>query len=114
MTPNRIGPFLPPAEEGGAPRIASYWVLRLACGGYLIDPRTARRIARQLDRGWGLLPPRWITFRDLAGSEIRIKRSDIRGLVETTPTTRAADRRIERARDAEEKADAPPPWAEDD
>lgn len=113
MTINRIGPFLPPETADGAPRVGTFWFLRLACGGYLIDTRTARRIARLLDRWWDIRPRRWITFRDLAGSEVRVRRADIRALVEATPTTRAGDRRIERAREAEEKADSPPPWAEE-
>ena len=114
MTTNRIGLFLPPVTEDGPPRVGGFWYLRLACGGYYIDARTARRIARMLDRWWGLAYPRWLRFRDLAGSEIVVRRADIRALIETTPTTRAADRRFERAREAEEKADEPPPWAADE
>ena len=111
MTTNRIARWLARGTgESDAPRVGSYWVLHTASGGYYLDPRTARTLARVLARAW---PRRWIRFRDLAGSEVLVRRCDVRALVETTPTTRAADRRLDRAREVEERADQPPPWAED-
>jgi hypothetical protein len=107
MTINRIGPWLPPLD--GAAGAGTWWVLRARCGGYYLSATVARRIQRQLGRWWA---PRWIAFTDLSGSQVCLRRADVRALVESTPATRAADRRNERAREEEEKADEPPPWAD--
>ena len=49
--------------------------------------------------------PTWIEFHDRVGSLIRIRPSDIRCLTESTLEQRAAERRLYRARQEEEKAD---------
>ena len=108
MTINRIIPR-PRDEPDEAPRAGTYWELRTErFVAFCIDARTAQRILALLGRWWA---PRWITFRDVAGSQVRVRRGDIRSLVESTPTTRAADRRLEVALEAEEREQRPP-WME--
>ena len=82
------------------PSAGTYWVLRMECGGYYLGAAAARHVERQLGRWWA---PRWLAFTDLTGSRIRVRRCDVRALVRSTPATRAADRRLERALEQEEK-----------
>ena len=100
---NRLTAILETPAEESPP--GDYFVLRGAFGWFLLSAETARTIERQLDRRW---PPRWITFRDLVGSHSRVRASLVHSLFESTATQRAAERRLERARQAEERADARP------
>ena len=108
MSMNRITNRPTADLPGGTPRAGTYWVLRTEKISLYVDARTALRIARQLGRWWG---PRWLAFRDRAGSTVRVRRADVRSLVESTPTTRAADRRLELALEGEEREQRPP-WME--
>ena len=101
MITSRISPRLPP---GGAPSAGAFWVLRAECGGWYLDARTARMLQRTLARWW---PPRWIAFTDLTGARVVVRRQDVRALLECTIASRAAERRLERALQAELEADRP-------
>lgn len=107
MTINRIA-RLPADQGGGAPHAGSYWVLRTDGGWFYVDSPTALRIQRSIRRWWG---PRWLTFTDRAGSRVCIRRADVRTLDESTPATRAAERRLELALEEEQKQERPP-WLE--
>ncbi|GLC24836.1 hypothetical protein [Roseisolibacter agri] len=100
---NRLTNVLEAPEEE-AP-LGDYYVLRGAFGWHQLSAETARTIERQLDRRW---PPRWLTFRDLVGSRLRVRTSLVHSLFESTAAQRAAERRLERARQAEERTDANP------
>ncbi|MBV9880253.1 MAG: hypothetical protein JO180_07135 [Gemmatirosa sp.] len=78
-------------------------------GALSITAETARAIAQALDRR---RPPRWLAFRDRAGSHIRIRTRDVRAICESTAEQRAYDRRMARARDREERAERPS-WDDD-
>lgn len=107
MTMNRIL-RRPRDEPDGAPQAGTFWELRTDNAFFYLDARTAQRILRLLGRWWA---PRWIAFTDRAGSQVRLRRTDVRTLVESTPTTRAAERRLEIALEAEDRAQRPP-WME--
>jgi hypothetical protein len=82
-------------------------VFPFAC--YQVTSDVARRIRTALDR-W--LPPRWITFHDRIGCRVRIRTIHVRSITECTAEQRAAERRLERAREEEEKEDRRP-WDDD-
>lgn len=50
-------------------------------------------------------PPRWIIFRDLAGSEIRVRPRKLVGVYESTAEQRARERAFMRARHLEARRD---------
>lgn len=108
MTINRIARLTTEQEGEGAPRAGTYWVLRTESGWFYLDPPTAMRIQRIIRRWWG---PRWLTFTDRAGSRACIRRADVRTLDESTPATRAEERRLEMALEQEQKEQRPP-WME--
>lgn len=85
-----------------------YWVVYGDAGWFHVSADVARAVERQLDRRW---PPRWVTFRDVFGSALRIRTSLIHGVQESTAAQRAAERQLARARKAEERADVRP-WEE--
>ena len=103
---NRLAALFEREREWSPP--GDFHVLYGECGWFLVTAETARAIERQLDRRW---PPRWITFRDLVGSHLRVRSSLIHGLYESTSAQRAAERALDRMRRAEEQADARP-WEE--
>ena len=105
---NRIKRYLEEAPED--PTYGDFWVvgvLPFTC--YQVTPDVARRIRVALDR-WH--PPKWLTFNDRVGSVVRVRTSHIRTIVECTAEQRAAERRLDRAREEEEKADRRP-WDDD-
>ena len=108
MTINRIAFRQTEEEEGGAPRAGTYWVLRTDSGWFYLDTPTAMCVQRTLRRWW---VPRWLTFTDRTGSRVCIRSADLRNLDESTPSTRAAERRLEMALEAEQKEQRPP-WME--
>jgi hypothetical protein len=80
-------------------------------GRLCVTRAVARDIERQLDARW---PARWVTFRDRAGSRVRLRAEDVRALVESTARQRATDRLLERARALEEEETAfRPPWKDE-
>lgn len=107
MTINRIRE-LPPEIPDGMSRAGSYWELRTEGAFLQVDERTAQWVARAVSRWWG---PRWLAITDRNGSRVRIRRRDVLSLVESTPATRASDRRMEQALEGEERTQRPP-WME--
>ena len=104
---NRLTEFFDPLE----PELPEdYYVVQTYCGSYVVSRETASDIERRLDQ---LPTPRWIVFRDLAGSRFRVLTSLVYRLTESTAATRAADRAFDRARRLEEKQDRRP-WEDDD
>jgi hypothetical protein len=104
---NRIGPLLGdvPGEEG----YGDFHVVSGSFGAVCVSAKTARAIERELDRR---RPPRWLAFRDRSGSRVRVRTREVRAVCESTAAQRAYDRRMERAREREERADRPA-WEDD-
>ncbi len=106
---NRIWKYLneeKPDEE--QPVARDYWVVRCYGMSFHVRPPQAIRIKRALERRW---KPRWMEFRDIAGSRIRVRTAHVIGMTECTAKQRAKDRRHSRYLDKEEKADEKP-WEE--
>jgi hypothetical protein len=91
-------------------RYDDYFVIGTVRCSYAVSQDTAIEIERWLDHQ---PPPRWVVFRDLAGSRHRILADHINRVTESTAAQRAADRAFDRARRLEEKMDRRP-WEEDD
>ena len=71
-------------------------------GWVAVTHDVARSIRVTLDKRH---TPSWIEFNDRVGSLIRIRPRDIRCLTESTVEQRAEERKLYRAKSAEEKAD---------
>ena len=97
----------PEPEEGP---YGDFYVISGAFGTVCVTYETAAYVERRLDERPA---PAWITFRDRVGSRVHVRTSQIRCIAESTAAQRAADRRLERARQLEEKADRRP-WEDDD
>lgn len=92
----------PPEEE--------FYIVAGEAGYFFVASDTAQRIARELAQR---RPPRWIVFRDLAGSEIRVRPSKLDVVYESTAEQRARERAFNRARKQEEQRDRRL-WEDDD
>ena len=103
---NRILAYLAEPEER-RPQ-GDYFVVAGYFGTFYVTAETARAIERSLDRRWGR---RWIVFRDLSGSRLRVLRSQVYGVYESTAEQRRTDREFYRALQQEGEAD-PRPWEE--
>jgi hypothetical protein len=100
---NRIRNYLDePPEPPELPHLGDYYVVAGDFGRMAVEADVARQIAAVLD-SWR--PRTWVEFRDRAGSRIRVRVRHIRSIIESTAVQRAADRRLERAQQDEEKAD---------
>lgn len=102
---NRITRYL----EESAEHCGDFYVVAGEFGRVSVTHAVAHRIQAVLDR-W--IVPTWIVFPDRVGSIVRVRTRHIRALVESTVEQRAADRRLDRAREEEEKADRRP-WDDD-
>ena len=104
---NRIAQYLSneetPDEE--QPVARDYWIVRCGNGWYYVRVADAARVQRALDQRWR---PRWVKFRDITGSRIRVLTSDVLGLNECTAEQRAKERRQVRFLEAEAKSDKKP------
>jgi hypothetical protein len=103
---NRIWKYLneeKPDEE--QPVARDYWVVRCYGSSWHVRTPQAMRIKRVLERRW---KPKWLEFRDVAGSRIRVRTSHVFGMYECTEKQRAKDRRHNRYLENEEKADEKP------
>lgn len=109
MVINRLQDYFGPEPLGRLPD-EDYYIVGGETGYFYVTRQTALRIARQLARRW---PPRWITFRDLSGSEIRVRPRKLDGVYESTAEQRARDRAFIRARRLEARQDCRP-WEEDE
>lgn len=77
-------------------------------GWVAVTQDVARTIRVTLDKR---NTPTWIEFTDRVGSLVRIRPKDIRCLTESTVEQRAAERKLYRAKAAEEKDDKD--WSDD-
>jgi len=105
---NRVRALLEPVEDEEPP-YGDFVVVSGPFGSLCVTGDVARDIERMLDRRWR---PRWVVFRDRVGSRVRVRTNEIRLVVESTAAQRAGDRRLDRARRKEEKADRRP-WEDD-
>ena len=105
---NRVRALLEPVEDEEPP-YGDFVVVSGPFGSLCVTRDVARDIERMLDRRWR---PRWVVFRDRVGSRVRVRTNEIRLVVESTAAQRAGDRRLDRARRKEEKADRRP-WEDD-
>jgi hypothetical protein len=80
-----------------------FYVVAGEFGSLTVSRETARYIERQLDRR---PMPEWLVFRDRVGSRIRVRTRHVNSFVESTARQRAADRRLDRARQREQDADS--------
>ena len=104
---NRIARHLDESPDN--PTYGDFVVISGAFGRVSISHEVAHRIVTVLNR-WFV--PAWIEFPDRVGSLVRVRSRDIRVLVESTVAQRAADRRLDRARNEEEDGDRRP-WDND-
>ena len=95
----------PPEDEYG-----DFFVVAGDFGAACVTSETATQIEAVLDR---TQVPTWIVFDDRAGSRLRVRTRQIRSIGESTAAQRAEDRRIDRARQREEKDDHRP-WEGND
>jgi hypothetical protein len=100
MVINRLKDYF--AEPEGRPPEEEFYIVSGDAGYFFVARETAQRIAQDLARR---RPPRWIVFRDLAGSEIRVRPRKIDVVCESTAEQRAHDRAFNRARKAEDERD---------
>ena len=105
---NRIAKYLnneeKPDEE--QPVARDYWVVRCYSTTWYVRAPQAMRVKRVLERRW---KPKWLEFRDVAGSRIYVRTRDVVEMYESTEAQRAKDRR----HSSYLKAEAPPdenPW----
>ena len=68
-----------------------YYVLITRRCNYPVSAVMLRHVEQELNR-WP--QPRWITFVDLAGARIRLRSSVIEGFEQSSPETRALQRRV--------------------
>jgi hypothetical protein len=94
---NRILHLLDRSDD--APSYGDFVVVAGTFGSVCVTHEVARYIECRLDRRW---VPTWIVFHDRVGSRFRVRSHDIRLLAESTCAQRAADRRLDRARRAED------------
>ena len=99
---NRIGSLLGHASEEEEESYGDFHVVSGSFGAVCVTAATAAAIEAALDRR---PPPGWLTFRDRSGSRVRVLACEVRAVCESTAAQRAFDRRMERARQREERAD---------
>ena len=87
----------------------NYWVIQCDRCRYLVSEETARRIMRELERR---RPSKWLRFRDLFGSETRLRSDGVQFVEESTADQRAQWRAFRKARNDEEEEDEKP-WEND-
>ncbi|HKG91952.1 MAG TPA: hypothetical protein VKA84_08685 [Gemmatimonadaceae bacterium] len=105
---NRLKEFLNEPPEDTPPD--DFWVVTGDCGFFYVSEHTAHEIGCALDEQ---TPPKWLNFRDLSGSRVRVKSRQVDSIYEVTASQRAAERQFHRARKLEQKADRRP-WEDDD
>ncbi len=103
MVINRLQAYFgePPEER---PPAGEFYIVAGGAGCFFVSRETAQDIVRQLGRR---RPPRFITFRDLAGSEVRLRPGKIDMVYESTGEQRARDREFNRTLREEGEEDRP-------
>lgn len=108
MVSNRLKDYFGEEPEERPPE-EDFFVVGSEAGYFYVTRETAGCIFKQLARR---PPPRWIVFRDLAGSQVRVRRDKLEAVYECTAEQRARERAFRRARKLEEKQDRRP-WEDD-
>ena len=103
---NRISNYF---EKEPEELYGDFYVVVGEFGYAYVTSETAKYVEAALDRRW---VPKWVVFRDRAGSRLRVRTRLIRAIWENTAAQRAIDRQLDRARQLEEKADRRP-WEDD-
>jgi hypothetical protein len=84
-----------------------FWLVHRREGGaWAVTPETAKTIAGTLDRR---MPPRWVTFTDVAGAVVRVRIRSIAALEEFTSVQRARAQAFWRRVEGVE-GESPMPW----
>ena len=109
MVINRLKDYFGPEPEERPPD-EEYYIVGGEAGYFCVARETAQRIARLLEHH---RPPCWIVFRDLSGSEVRVRTCKLDTVCESTAEQRARDRAFIRARKMEAQQDRRP-WEEDE
>ncbi len=104
---NRIKAYFEEPEEQVP--VGDYYVVSGTFGIVYVTEETARVLEKELDR---IFPARWLVFRDISGSRVRVLRSEVRCVSECTAAQRRADRAFYRALENESEADRRP-WEDD-
>jgi hypothetical protein len=99
---NRVSEYFEEPEEAG---YGDFYVVAGENFWGSVTREEAERIEELLDR---TPAPEWIVFHDRVGSRYRVRTRLVRSIVQSTAEQRAADRRLDRAREAEEKNDKRP------
>ncbi len=106
MVINRLqGYFGQPPEERRPTE--EFYIVAGGAGCFFVTRETAQEIVRQLGRR---RPPRFITFRDLTGSEVRLRPGKIDVVCESTAEQRARGREFNQALGGEEGEEDRPAW----
>jgi hypothetical protein len=100
MVINRLKDYFAEPEE--RPPEEDFYIVSGDAGYFVVARETAQRIAQELA---SRRPPRWIVFRDISGSEIRVRPCKLDVVCESTAEQRARDRAFGRARKAEDERD---------
>lgn len=103
MVINRLQEFFgePPEER---PPAGEFYIVAGQAGCFFVSRETAQDVMRQLGRR---RPPRFITFRDLAGSEVRLRPGKIDVVCESTAEQRGRSPEFNQALGEEGEEDRP-------
>lgn len=104
MVINRLKDYFGPEPEERPP-CEEYYIVGGEAGYFYVTRETALGIARLLERR---RPPLWIVFRDLTGSEVRVRQCKLDAVYESTAEQRARERAFIRARKMEAQGDQRP------
>lgn len=96
-------------EQSECPSAGEFFVVAGEFGRVFVTREVAMQLRATFTR---LRVPRWLEFVDHVGSLVRVRSRLVNVIVESTPEQRAADRRIEQARAAEEN-EGRRPWEND-
>lgn len=99
---NRVSEYFDEPEE---PEYGDFFVVAGERLWAAVTREEAERIEAELDR---TPAQEWIVFHDRVGSRYRVRTVVIRVIIQSTVEQRAADRRLDRAREREEKEDKRP------
>ncbi len=103
MVINRLQAYFGQPPEERRPG-QEFYVVAGQAGCFFVSRETAQEIVRQLGRR---RPPRFITFRDLSGSEVRLRPGLIDVVSESTADQRARSREFNQALGGEDEEDRP-------
>ncbi len=83
------------------------WIVSGAFGCYYVDAGAAAAVERVLDRRFR---PRWLVFRDVHGSSVRVRTREVEVVREFTAAQRRKGRRFHDALQKEDEEEDGNPW----